>query len=133
MSKVFAVFPDPELGTVEALEASPHIDVPVGVALPSDWTPADGGYLKVEWDGTVHPGFPVAHATVRVIAWASSPTDAKSLALTAQAALTAYKTGTAVASFQPLAGPWSAEDPATSAPICAFTVRAVMKAQTPTE
>jgi len=91
--------------------------VPAGEVLPSD-------HLQVVWDGTPIVEYPVlARATVRLVAWAQTTSDAKALADTAQALLLGTPAPVGVASIRPITGIVPARDPDSRAELASFTVQ----------
>lgn len=131
--KIAAQYPDVERLTLDLLQAliAPHepgINVALGV--PSDWGATSPEHLQIAWDGTAEGQHPViAHATIRVTAWAHGATRAKAIAALAQALLLAHAGGAGITSITWLTGLLPAIDPATRADIASFTVRATVRAQ----
>lgn len=129
--KPLAVFPDAERATVDLLTAlldewAP--DFTCGVGVPPDWTPASPTHVRVAWDGTPVLEHPVvAHATVRLVAYAATTTEAKAAVAVAQGLLLAHAGGDGVAAVHELTGVLPAHDPATAAEIASVTVRITVR------
>lgn len=97
-------------------------DVTVGVGVPIRWGPRSAAHLRVTADGTPTISDVFARATVRVVAYAASTSEAKRLAGLAQAVLVArYDLINAVA----LTGVQAPDgrDPETNAEIAMTTVQ----------
>ena len=97
-------------------------DVTVGVGVPAGWGPRSTPHLRITSDGTPSIDNCSSRATVRVVAYAASTTEAKRLAGLAQAVLVArYDLINAVA----LTGVQAPDgrDPETSAEIAMTTVQ----------
>lgn len=96
--------------------------VTVGSKLPPTWTPASNPHVQVLVDGTPNVQHPVAISpTVRLVAWAASPTLAWSWVMKAHGHVLAHES-TFVA--LPLTGPFPAVDPDhANAELCSVTVR----------
>lgn len=132
--KLEVEYPDVERAMRDLLAdlVAPHEpDVTVGVGVPDGWDPLTSDpHLQVACDGTpsqVHPI--VAHHTVRVVAWAASPTEAKALAALAQGLLLGVGAQQPIAALLPLTGLLPARDPDTRAELASFTVRATTRSQ----
>lgn len=125
MSKPLVTYPDPERAVVDHLaDALAGEDVTVGIGLPSAWNKAGVPHLQVACDGTPTDEHPIAHrTTIRVVAWASSTSEAKRLALLAHGHLLAAPTGD-LHSVSPLTGLLPAHDRDHDAELASFTVRA---------
>ena len=124
-------FPDAELVTKNLLRdlmALHEPEVTVAVGVPTDWTPASPAHLQVVWDGTPLRTHPViAHATVRVVARATTTSEAKRLAGLAEGLLLAHGGGDGIASIRPLAGVLAARDPETRAELASISVRVTVR------
>lgn len=96
--------------------------VTVGARLPAGWTPASNPHVQVVIDGTPIVQHPVAISpTVRIVAWAPSPTLAHQWVMRAHGHVLAHQS-TFVA--LPLTGPLPAVDAAQqNAELCSVTVR----------
>lgn len=107
----------------ELASAISSTECTVGATLPADWTPGSLPHIQVLIDGTPIVQHPVAIApTVRLVAWASSPTLAHTWAMHAHGHVLAYE-GDEFAAF-PLTGPLPAVDPDhQNAALCSCTVR----------
>lgn len=127
MTRPAVTYNDPERAVVDIL--SDLVDTPVGVTLPADWTPRSGPFLTVAWDGTPRMQHPISmSATVRVVAWSASKTEAKTIALDAMGRLCAHVDAGPIVHMVPLVGPMPATDPDHDyAELCMFTVRAVTR------
>ena len=125
MTRPSVTYPDPERATVDLL--TPLLDgATVGVNLPDDWTPASDPHVRVAWDGTPRLNHPVSiGATVRLVAYAGTKTEAKRLAMEAFGHACGYGGGDPdLVSVHPLTGPLPATDPDHyDAEICSVTVR----------
>lgn len=121
--KPTVTYPDVERAVRDALAtaiAPYEPTVTVGVGVPSDWTIMSAPHLQVALDGTPGMAHPVyAYSTVRVVAWAASPTEAKALAWLAHGLLLAQR----VLAIAPLTGLLPARDTETRAELASFTVR----------
>ena len=128
-----ATYPDPERATLELLETliGPHEpDVTVSTGVPTSWTASSDPHLQVVWDGTPtlqHPS--LAHCTVRIVARATSTTEAKRLAWLAHGLLCAHRGTGTVRVVLPLIGVVPARDPDTQAELAAFTVRVTVRSE----
>jgi hypothetical protein len=127
MTRQAVTYHDPERATVDILGGL--VDTPVGVSLPAKWTPRSGPFLTVAWDGTPQMTHPISMAaTIRVVAWSGSKTEAKAIALDAMGRLAAHIEDGPVVNFKPLLGPMPASDPDhEGAELCAFTMRATTR------
>ncbi len=95
-------------------------DCTVGV-LPDGWrnpsTPTpETPHVQVAWDGTDNVAQVVAFATIRVTAWAATPTEAKRLARLTEGLLMERP------EVRPLTGILPARDPQNRAETASFTV-----------
>ena len=122
-----AVVPDAERIVVDYLTialAARSITATVGVDLPVTWDATSVQHVQVALDGTPSLRYPVlARATVRLTAWASTTTAAKSLASLAQGLLCSHPGSTAIGSVQALTGVLPARDPSTGAQLASVTCR----------
>lgn len=127
--KPTVTYPDAERAVVDLLGplmADTGEDVTVSVGVPTTWTADSKAHLQVAWDGTPAVDHPVAsRCTIRIVARASTPTEAKRLAWLAHGLLCAHQGD--VARFASLTGPLPARDPATSAELASTTVRATFR------
>lgn len=124
MTKPLVTYPDPERAVVDHLtDALTGEDVTVGVGLPTGWDTSDDPHIQVACDGTPVDEHPIAHrATIRVVAWSSSTSEAKRLALLAHGhLLTGW--GDDLHSVTPLTGLLPAYDPGHDAELASFTAR----------
>jgi hypothetical protein len=95
----------------------------VGIGVPSDWTKDSPDHLQVGWDGTRTPPHRLtSQALIRVTAWASSTSQAKDLALDAEARLCAHDGTGVISTIRPATGVLPARDPDTGAELATFTV-----------
>lgn len=132
--KVALSFPDVERPVrdylaVELLALGEDLTVAIGV--PATWSqanPAQKPHVQVDWDGTpdIRNNL-VAFATVRVVAWARSTTEAKRLGALAQGVLCGHPGGAVIKGAVPLTGVLPTRDPATSAEIAATTSRVTVR------
>ena len=124
MTRPLVTYPDPERAVVDHLiDALADEDVTVGVGVPTDWDKADDPHIQVACDGTPLDEHPVAHrTTIRIVAWSSSTSEAKRLALLAHGHLLGDPTGD-IHSVTPLTGLLPASDPGHDAELASFTVR----------
>lgn len=125
-------FPDPEK-TVRAYLADQlstlEPDVTVGVGVPADWAPATSKpHIQVACDGVPSNEYPVlAHATIRLVARASSTSEAKRLAAFAQGVLCAHPGDGSVVAARMFTGVLPARDPVTRAELAATTTRVTFR------
>ena len=132
MTALTEEFPDPERRVRDFLagmvaEFPPDFaGVVVSVGLPGDWTPGDAPRLAVTCDyehethAWARPGAVLQRATIRVVAWADTPTRVKRLARVAHAAMLRYPA-------TPNTGVSATVDPGNRAPIAYFTVQVAHK------
>lgn len=103
-------------------------DVTVGIGVPAGWTASLKAHVAVAWDGTPIVEWPaVQRATIRLVAYAGSPTEAKRLAALAQGVLCSHPGGDGIVSARPLTGVLPARDPDTQSEIAATTSRVVVR------
>lgn len=104
-------------------------DVSVEVGVPKDWTPKSPPHLQVSWGGTPVHALPVlAYATVRIVAWAASTSEAKRLAALAEGLLLA-STSDDISGFRALTSVQPARDPETRAELASVSLRATLRTQ----
>ena len=120
-------YPDLERAMVDHLtlwlpELGPDFeDTTVGVGLPEGWRPVQGAHLSVREDGSselrgwAEFGPLLETATVRVVAWAHTPTRVKQLARLARELALRFPA-------RPALGVRAALDEDTRSPIASFTV-----------
>lgn len=102
----------------------------VHIGVPTDWTPASGSHIQVDWDGTPTATPPIiADASMRVVAWAANTTEAKRLAALAQGLLLNHPGGDGIASTQFLTGVLPTRDPDTRAEIASTTTRVTVRSE----
>ncbi len=127
MTRPLVTYPDVERQAVDDLTddlAELGESASVGVGVPPNWTADDGAHLQVDCDGTPVDRHPVAQfSTIRVTAWAASPTEAKRLANLAHGLLLARLP------YSPLTGLLPAHDPGHDAELASFTVRATVRSE----
>ena len=98
-------------------------DVTCGVDVPSTWTTATKPHVQVGWDGTPRSFYPVADvATVRVTAWASTTTAAKTLAGLCEGLLLSHPGSEAIGNVRPGTGVLPVQDPTTKAQLASISV-----------
>jgi hypothetical protein len=133
--KLALAFPDVEVPVKDYLAArfaAIGETVTVGVGVPANWTstssPPSTSHIQVDSDGvpTVINNL-LAHATVRVVAWAKSTSEAKRLASRAQALLCAHPGDGSINAASPLTGVLPVRDPATGHEIAATTSRVTIR------
>lgn len=130
-SGLVVTYPDPERLTIDILTAALELYVPlvtVQLGAPTNWRPELGSFVQVDLDGVPIMDHPIAmHATVRLVAHASTTDDAKELILLAQGLLLAHPGGQGVTRYRSLTGLFPATDPATEAELASITVRATVR------
>lgn len=110
-----------EMATVE-----PAVEVSVGV--PAGWKKGSPTHVQVASDGIPRLEHPVlAHATVRLVARASSTGEAKRIAGIALGLLAAHPGGGGIASTAPFTGPLPGRDPDTGAELASATARVTVR------
>lgn len=132
--KLALIFPDVEVPAKDYLrdELADRGEVlTVGVGVPASWSqtnPAQKPHIQVECDGVpIILNNLAALATVRVVAWARSTSEAKRLAALAQGVLCGHPGGEVIKGAIPLTGVLADRDPATKAEIAATTSRATIR------
>lgn len=131
--KVPLVFPDVERAVRALLAGLTPGPTTVGIGLPADWTMASPPHLQVAQDGTRVPSHRItAKVLVRITAWAGSTSEAKALALAAEARLTAHPGDGSLGTIHTAAGMFPARDEATGAELASFTVSVTVRS-TPLE
>lgn len=136
MSRLAVTYPDAERLVVDYLTdelADLGEEATVAIGVPNGWKPGDIAHIQVDSDGTpqlVHPA--LAHVTIRLVARASSTTEAKRLAALAHGVLLAHNGGNGIASTFPLTGVLPARDPETFAELASVTARVTVRS-TPIE
>ena len=102
----------------------------VATGVPRGWTRGAEDHLQVDLDGTPTVRYPIMwDATIRMTAWASSPTDAKALAGLAQGLLAEHGGGSdGIARTRPLTGVLLADDPDSGAFLASTTTRVTVRA-----
>lgn len=121
-------FPDVERAAKTLLDDLTPPPSTVGIGVPESWTEASPIHLQIGWDGTlVNQSRLIATATIRVVAWAAEPTQAKTAALDAHARLCAHRGGGGINLIRPGVGPIPARDPDTGAELAWFTVLATVR------
>ena len=127
MSIPLAVPPDAEHVVIDYLTpalAARGQDVTVGVDVPTTWTTTTKSHVQVALDGTPEVIYPIlGRATVRLTAWASSPTTAKALVALAHGLLLSHPGSLEVGSVKPLTGVLPTRDPVSGAQLASVTVR----------
>lgn len=136
MTKIAVRAPDVERAVVDHLTAERDSGrlagrlpaaTTIGIGVPAGWVPASPLHLEVALDGTPEMHWPiVVWPTVRIVAHASTPTNAKQYAALVQGIILAggWPQGW---SAKPLTGILPARDPATSAELASFTVRIALR------
>lgn len=131
--KTLAVEPDAEKLVRDYLKPaliSRGKDVTVSSNIPATWNPlpiSEGGtkaHILVALDGTPSAVYPiVSAASVRITAFASGSTEAKTLATLCQGLLLAHSGGGGISGIGYLSGLLPAEDPNTKAQLASIAVR----------
>lgn len=129
MSKLAVTYPDPERVVRDYLD-SVIADATVGVGVPAGWTKTSPQpHVQVSTDGMfltrTHPVY--GEATIRLVAWSSSPTTAKELVQRAQGLLLAHPGTGSIARTRPLVGVLPSRDEQTNAEIASVTVRVTLR------
>jgi hypothetical protein len=127
--KLEVTYPDAERLMVDHLEPL-LTDATVSIGVPPAWETGvtDTPHLEVALDGTPSVVHPFAQrATIRLIARASSPTDAKALAQLAHGHALAGNWPDGISNVRPLTGPTPARDPHTEAELAAVTVQVTVR------
>lgn len=125
--KLTVTFPDPERIAVDYLtdqleEFEP--EVTCGVGVPEGWTADSPSHIRVVSDGQpAHTHPVVSHATIRLVAYAATTTEAKRLCGVALGLLLAHPGGDGVAGTRKYTGPLPAHDPDTGAELASATAR----------
>lgn len=103
-------------------------DVTVGVGVPSDWKKSSLPHVQVASDGFVRFDHRcVARAQIRLVAWSTSTSASKALAVAALAVLESHPGGGGVASVQPFTGALPARDDATGAELASCSARVIVR------
>lgn len=120
-------FPDPERVVRDYLDTV--LTETVGVGVPTNWVKGSSDpHVQTSLDGMFMASWPVAgEATIRLVAWATSPTAAKELAQRAQGYLLAHDGTGQIARTRPLTGLLPARDEQTGAEIASVTVRVTLR------
>lgn len=125
--KLAVTYPDVERLVVDYLTeelADVEPDVTCGVGVPDGWDATSPGHVRVVSDGIPVVAHPVvAHAVVRLVAYAVSTTEAKHLAGVAIGLLAGHPGGDGIATTRYLTGPLPAQDPETGAELASATAR----------
>lgn len=128
MTPPAVTYPDPERVVRDYLDTV-IADATIGVGVPSSWTKASGNHLQVATDGMflgrTHPVY--GEATIRLVAWSASPTQAKELAQRAQGLLLAHPGTGDITRTRPLTGLLPARDEQTNAELASVTVRVTLR------
>lgn len=125
--KLAATYPDVERMVVDYLTDQWDEDGTISVGVPVTWTPGDT-HLQVDLDGTPLMDHPIgAHHTVRLVAWSSSTSEAKRLAMKAHGLLLAHPGGDGVANTRHLTGVFPAHDSKTGAELASVTARVTVR------
>ena len=120
-------FPDPERVVRDYLDTVID-DATIGVGVPASWTRDSDPHLQVSTDGMFMENYPIAgEATIRLVAWASGPTEAKELAQRAQGYLLGHPGTGSIARTRPLVGLLPSRDEQTNAETAAVTVRVTLR------
>lgn len=114
--KPAASFPDPE-PLVRPILTAAFPTATVGIGVPEGWSPASPTHIEVAWDGTPIVTNTLALSTIRILVRAATTTEAKRVALLAQAHLLTDPSITPSVGVQPI------RDPDTRAELAWFTVR----------
>jgi len=125
--KPLATAPDAERLVVDYLTAAlagRAQDVTVGTVVPSTWTAGTKAHIQVGLDGTPVVQYPIlASASVRVTAWHTSTTTAKTLAALCEGLLCSHPGSAQIGSVQSLTGVLPTRDPDTGAQLASISVR----------
>jgi hypothetical protein len=133
MTRPQVTFPDAQRAVVDLLtelldDAGETVTVAVGV--PNGWKPGTTSHLEVASDGTPDQTWPVvAYPTIRIVARASTTTEAKRLAALAEGLLVAYGGGDTISTIRPLTGVLPARDDQTNAEIASVTLRVAVRSE----
>lgn len=127
MTKLLRTFPDPERVVRDYLDGV--LPESVGVGVPSDWVKGQSApHVQVSLDGVFLASWPVAgEATIRLVAWAASPTAAKELAQRAHGYMLAHPGTPPIAGTRRLVGLIPSRDEQTGAETAAVTVRVTLR------
>lgn len=124
-------WPDPEIAARELADAlleDVEPDVTVRIGVPSDWAKGSPTHVQVRWDGT--PGrirWVALYATVSFVIRASTPSEAKRVALLLMGLIDGPLPAGTVHSAVTLNGPDTARDPKTLAELASFTARVTVR------
>ena len=129
MNRIDVDFADIEAAVVAYL--TPLLqDATGGVELPPTWTPADGAFVLVACDASTTT-YPVLNrATVRLSAFTTGRTAAKTLARTAQRHLLTHRGEPPIGVVVPGAGVVAGRDPDNGADLATCSVIAQQEPQT---
>lgn len=124
-------WPDPEIASRELAatlleDTDPAVTVQIGV--PSDWAKGSPTHVQVRWDGTPKRiPFVALHATVSFVIRATTPSEAKRVALLLMGLIDGPLPAGTVHSAQTLNGPATARDPKTLAELASFTAQVTVR------
>lgn len=131
--KTLAIVPDAERLVIDYLKPvliSRGKDVTIGSNVPATWNPlpiSQGGtkaHILVALDGTPEAEYPIyAAASIRVTAFASGSTEAKTLAGLCEALLLFHSGGGGISGIEHLSGILPAKDNITGAQMASIAVR----------
>lgn len=123
MTRPLVNFADAERAVIDYLTA--HLSETVGAFYPRSSTDSPAvPFVQVAWDGTPTVLYPITQrATVRVTAWAATPTAAKALHAKAQGLLLTHPGDGAVWAVQALTGGLPARDTDTGLFLTSSTYR----------
>lgn len=132
--KLLVTFPDAQALTADLLAeelAAYEPDAAVTEEPIRGWRPETSPeYVQVAWDGTPIVQHPiVAHATIRLVAWALTSDRAKALVALAQGLLLAHAGGSGIARIGALTGVLPARDQETGAELASVTLRVTVRSQ----
>lgn len=124
--KPTVTYPDAERAMVDLLDeliAAHEPAATVSVGVPEGWQPTSPPHLQVAFDGSPDGDHPFAdRPTIRIVARASTTTEAKRLAHLARGLLLAHRGGGGFARIRPGIGVLPARDVDTHAELASFTV-----------
>jgi hypothetical protein len=134
MTKPLAVLPDAEREVIDYLTlalASQESTATVGLSVPSTWLPKTSApFVQVASDGTSSNDFPIkAEFTMRITAWAKTPTIAKALASLCEGLLLSFEGSRKMPRVLPGTSVIGTRDPDSKAELASITVQATFRYQ----
>lgn len=124
-------YPDVEAEMVDFLDdmlAAVGEDVTVSVGVPDAWKPTSTPHVQVVCDGTPRMDHPVAvYPSLRLVVRAGTTSEAKRLAMLAQAVAVSHDGTWPVAWVRPLTGILPVRDPETNAEIAMVTCQVAIR------